>query len=81
MSWISEAHADWHAVNGAYNSNCPLDCGAMSPEAREAEDIINALGYEDETGTASIRCGTCPDRHHSVAAVRLCGELKARRNA
>lgn len=79
MSWISDAHAQWHAVHGAYET-CPLDCGAMSPEQREAEDLIEAIGYEDETGTASIRCGTCPDRHRSAAAVRACGQLQALRD-
>ena len=30
MSYLSDAHAEWHAVNGAY-ATCPLDCGAISP--------------------------------------------------
>jgi len=27
MSWLSEAHNDWHTINGR-NVTCPLDCGA-----------------------------------------------------
>jgi hypothetical protein len=30
-SYLAEAHADWHSVNGRYNVNCPLDCGAGEP--------------------------------------------------
>lgn len=26
MSWIADAHRDWHTVNG-WNVCCPLDCG------------------------------------------------------
>lgn len=26
MSWIAEAHRQWHTVNGQ-NEVCPLDCG------------------------------------------------------
>jgi hypothetical protein len=68
---LSDAHADWHAVNGRY-ALCPLDCGAMSPADRESDALIEAISYYDETGTASIRCGSCPDRHRAVEAVRAC---------
>lgn len=27
MSWISDAHQEWHHVHGQY-AICPLDCGA-----------------------------------------------------
>jgi hypothetical protein len=75
VSYISEAHADWHTVNGAYNSMCPLDCGAMSPEAREAEDLMEAIAYADSEGEARIKCAHCKDRHVTVDAVRMCGAL------
>ena len=26
MSWIADAHRDWHTVNG-WDVVCPLDCG------------------------------------------------------
>lgn len=26
MSWIAEAHAEWHAVNFDHPWDCPLDC-------------------------------------------------------
>lgn len=34
MSWISEAHNQWHAINGPYG--CPLDCGIGEDEAEAA---------------------------------------------
>jgi hypothetical protein len=34
MSFISEAHSQWHAINGRWG--CPLDC-AMSDAGIEAE--------------------------------------------
>ena len=27
MSWINDAHTEWHTVNG-WRAVCPLDCGA-----------------------------------------------------
>jgi hypothetical protein len=27
MSYLADAHNDWHAVNG-WNAGCPLDCAA-----------------------------------------------------
>jgi hypothetical protein len=80
VSYLADAHREWHYVNGAYNSNCPLDCGAMSPEAREAEDLINALEYEDDGKERTIRCAHCSDRHATVDAVRLCADLHALRS-
>jgi hypothetical protein len=76
MSYLADAHAEWHAVNGAY-ANCPLDCGAMSPAEAEAEAAYNTIAYEDEFGTASIRCAHCPATHRSVTAVRACASLDA----
>jgi len=53
MSYLADAHRDWHAVNGRYNSNCPLDCGIMSPEAQEAEDEwYYAQAMQDEADLA-----------------------------
>lgn len=78
MSYLSDAHRDWHAVNGAYNTNCPLDCGAISPEQAEAEDAWAAIAYADEeAGEAGrrIRCAHCKDKHADARTVRLCAEL------
>jgi len=76
MSYLAEAHSDWHAAHGAY-ATCPLDCGAMSPEQAQAEDLMNTIAYEDENGTASIRCAHCKERHGSAAAVAACAALAA----
>jgi hypothetical protein len=79
MSYISEAHTEWHVVNGAYNSACPLDCGAMSPAMRKAEDLSNWISYTDEeAGEArTIKCAHCKDRHASVEVVKACASLTA----
>lgn len=29
MSWIADAHTEWHAVNGRWG--CPLDCAWSDP--------------------------------------------------
>ena len=29
MSWINDAHTEWHTVNG-WRAVCPLDCGAAA---------------------------------------------------
>lgn len=41
MSWLSEAHNEWHTVNG-WNVCCPLDCGAG-----EVYDDYEMYGDED----------------------------------
>lgn len=38
MSYLAEAHADWHAVNGR-DAVCPLDCGI-------GEGLIDAMQEE-----------------------------------
>lgn len=38
MSYLSEAHNQWHAINGPYG--CPLDCGIGEAEA-EAEYLAS----------------------------------------
>lgn len=37
MSFIADAHREWHLVNGRY-SVCPLDCGATEGAMAEAAD-------------------------------------------
>jgi len=83
MSYLSEAHQEWHLVNGAY-AICPLDCGRVSPEQREAEDLMDAIAYEDDEKERTIRCAHCSERHATVDAVRACAALaalQARRDA
>lgn len=78
MSYLSDAHRDWHAVNGAYNTECPLDCGAISPEQAAAEDAYNAIAYADEQAGPDgcrIRCAHCKGKHADARTVRLCAEL------
>ena len=71
MAWLSDAHNEWHTVNGKYAS-CPLDCGINEGVADFFEADFQAL----EAGAHSIRCGSCKDRHASVAAVKFCYEIK-----
>lgn len=47
MSYISDAHNDWHAANPDRPWDCPLDCGMGEPdwwgeeweEANAAEEV------------------------------------------
>lgn len=34
MSFIADAHREWHTVHGA-RATCPLDCGASEPTLEE----------------------------------------------
>lgn len=60
MSWIAEAHADWHTVNG-WNVVCPLDCGAG--EDYDHDDDNDCPGHESLDGAhmgETVYCdGTC----------------------
>ena len=38
MSWLADAHRDWHTVNG-WDVMCPLDCGA--------NEVYEDAGEED----------------------------------
>ncbi len=70
MSYLSDAHAEWHAVNGR-DQVCPLDCGV-------GEDA--AADYEAEQAylaSLTIRCGHCRERHATVAEVRACAGVAA----
>lgn len=40
MSYLAEAHSEWHAVHGKY-AICPLDCGA-------AEALMDPTDYFTE---------------------------------
>ncbi|HWV45307.1 MAG TPA: hypothetical protein VN039_04640 [Nitrospira sp.] len=46
MSWISDAHQEWHHANLDRPWDCPLDCGAGEPSYAE-EQYENALYYEE----------------------------------
>lgn len=50
MSWLSEAHSEWHAVNG-HDAICPLDCGvgeAYPPEYDYTDEELALMDAEDE---------------------------------
>lgn len=51
MSYLAEAHFEWHAVNGAY-AVCPLDCGAgeaaMLAAEAEAEAAADWAALSDD---------------------------------
>lgn len=62
MSYIADAHRDWHVVHGAPGKSdevCPLDCWDPPYDP------------EPETGEG-IRCGKCRSRHWDVADVKAC---------
>lgn len=71
MSYLSEAHAQWHQIYGKY-ATCELDCGAGEVVGQVFEDDYEAT----KGGTEGIRCGSCRGRHASVATVRFCYEVK-----
>lgn len=48
MSYLSEAHRDWHVVNGANNTMCPLDCMAGVQDDYLSDQDIADLQAEDE---------------------------------
>ena len=49
MSYLADAHSDWHAVNGA-NEICPLDCGVgeAQAEAEFYESMDSVDVYRDD---------------------------------
>lgn len=48
MSWISEAHAQWHSVHGAMEV-CPLDCGVGEDYDYDPEWEDEELPLDSET--------------------------------
>jgi|PlaIllAssembly_1097288.scaffolds.fasta_scaffold210939_2 hypothetical protein len=54
MSWIAEAHADWHTVHGR-DAVCPLDCGA-GEDYDESKVCANCDG---PLNTGYDYCETC----------------------
>lgn len=46
MSFIAEAHREWHLVHGA-RATCPLDCGASEPTPEEEAEAWEASEAED----------------------------------
>ena len=72
MTTLSEAHDQWHRMNGKYTT-CDLDCGAGESVAETFAADAEAL---QESGARGIRCGCCMGRHASVATVKFCHEVE-----
>lgn len=72
MSYLSDAHDQWHRIYGKYTT-CNLDCGAGEIVGDTFEADEEAL---QESGARGIRCGSCKGRHATVATVRFCYEVK-----
>lgn len=48
MTWIQDAHRDWHTVNGKY-AVCPLDCGVgETADLYDEPDPVTDEPAEDE---------------------------------
>ena len=71
MSYLSDAHAQWHQIYGKY-ATCDLDCGAGEVVGEVFEADAEALAE----GAHGIKCGSCKERHASVATVKFCYEVK-----
>lgn len=69
MTYLADAHRDWHAVHGL-NAVCPLDCGAGEAVMEDWEHEADSI----EAGAPSFRCGHCKGRHTSVAMARRCAD-------
>ena len=69
MSYLSEAHAEWHAVNGRYAA-CPLDCGAGEPIVDYCP-VEGCEGYEIAYPGQEPHvepCTASPEAHAAYAA-------------
>lgn len=51
MSWLSEAHNDWHTANG-WDRVCPLDCGAGEPDYANCPTCGAYLDPAEDCGEA-----------------------------
>ena len=58
MSWIAEAHADWHTVHGQYVT-CPLDCLAGDTFAYEDDEDKVCANCDGPLNTGYDYCETC----------------------
>ena len=61
MSWITDAHTEWHWVNGKTNAACPLDCMAGVDDYHD-EDEEGCEGHESlngPIGNVEFCDGTC----------------------
>lgn len=50
MSYLAEAHADWHAVHGKF-AVCPLDCGIGEGEIDRLQEEYYAANPDPWAGT------------------------------
>lgn len=75
MSYLADAHRDWHTVNGKY-AVCPLDCGASEIVGNYFEADAEALLEVQAAGGRGIKCGNCKLHHTSVDAIRFCYQVR-----
>lgn len=54
MSWLADAHSEWHAVNGR-NEVCPLDCGVNEGRYDEYD-----MEMEEAPVTVDLEPATTP---------------------
>jgi hypothetical protein len=72
MTTLADAHTQWHQIFGKYTT-CDLDCGAGEIVGEIFEADAEALQKPD---ARRIRCGSCGERHASVAMVKFCYKVK-----
>jgi len=60
MSYLSEAHSEWHLVNGQ-NACCPLDCGASEVYHDPTEYMTDEELAEYDAYVSSIPEATFDD--------------------
>lgn len=66
MSWLADAHRDWHTVHG-WDKVCDLDCG-----------VGEVYDYdEDDMQPWGVKCGHCKLYHADTHAVYLCSRMSA----
>lgn len=58
MSWIAEAHTDWHTAHG-WNAVCPLDCGAGEVPEDYDEDEALCANCDGPLTTGYNYCERC----------------------
>lgn len=79
MSYIAEAHAEWHFVHGKFAS-CPLDCGVNEPYVWACEGCGGEMvEYPSDPGKVYRACtdeATCDMIISEKAAERRAAEAE-----
>lgn len=69
MSYLSEAHNDWHTANGRF-ATCPLDCGANEPVISECP-ACGELAYNFPSSPTTDRDCTDPAACDAIVAALM----------